>query len=405
MHSGVVETIKQELPKRLEVSHRTRRRLTRAAAALTGILLTPALAACQDTQSQETTTAEICGLHDGLYTQLPDANADRSPSDFMNDLVCSIDDTPAGESIKISTYKLHNPVIADALLRAHQRGVDVQIVMDDNKADNRIVRTLQQQLGSDTSEGSFINLCDASCLNPGKGVQHAKVIAFSHNHQTVVGSTNLSGDNLYETSGIDYATSDSAVYDTSVAFVDSLNHPASSTTTPSTVSGPLSISFSPYSDPRDEPIGELLDQVKCQPVDGQGENTQIDIAMYDITWGRRKTINRLAALASSGCDLRMIINGKDDQFQAERANIAKFLAGKGASMIYPPKDGLMVHDKLVLVAGNIDGRYQQVTTLGSQNLTGNALKTNTEATLQSHKPEDYQQALNHFNQLYEEVDE
>ena len=67
------------------------------------------------------------------------------------------------------------------------------------------------------------------------------------------------------------------------------------------------------------------------------------------------------------------------------------------------KCGLMVHDKLVLVAGNVDGNYQQVTTLGSQNLTGNALKMNTESTLQSHKPEDYQKALDHFNQLYTAV--
>lgn len=399
---------------RLRRSTERRRRPNSSALVLAGMLIAISAAGCGDVATdpampgtdvaasgtpQATTPRSdtACQLRDGLYTQIP--SGANTMSDFMHDLLCTIEDTPAGESIMISTFKIHNAAVTDALIQADQRGVSVQIVVDGKTSDDDMVRKLQQELGSDTTKSSFFFACDKSCAHPGKGVQHAKVIAFSSTKQVVVGSTNLSDDNLFGSASADYVVRDLGMYITSTSFIHSLLDPNRAAASTGTSIDGLSLSFSPYENAAQEPIGKLLRQVSCGPIDGAGDggNTKIDVAMYDMTWGRRSDVQRLGELAKNGCSVRVLINGVDDQFQPERREIARYLENRGASVIFPAKGPFIMHDKLLAVNGIIAGKKRRVTILGSQNLTRNARDVNTEATLRSDISKDYSAARKHFN--------
>src|SRR5690349_24319982 len=66
----------------------------------------------------------------------------------------------AGSSIRIAIYHFDDPGVAADLVAAHQRGVDVRIVIDYSNADTGPTNTLQAALGN------RVTLCtkDAACI-------------------------------------------------------------------------------------------------------------------------------------------------------------------------------------------------------------------------------------------------
>ncbi|WP_436699142.1 phospholipase D-like domain-containing protein [Nocardioides sp. BYT-33-1] len=87
--------------------------------------------------------------------------------------------TPPGATIRIATYNIDRRDTARLLLRAHRRGVNVQIVVNDNIV-GRVIRDLRSRLGHDRRAGSFLHICTASCRSGSPaGNLHLKVYSFS----------------------------------------------------------------------------------------------------------------------------------------------------------------------------------------------------------------------------------
>lgn len=344
------------------------------------------------------------GLQEGIYTRIPTSNNDSNA--FYRETLCSIRNE--NTSVDIATFKITNKEVADELIDAHERGVAVRIVADDKLLADPVSRSLQKTLGSDTGAESFIHLCDHSCFNPGKGVQHAKIIMFGDSGRTVLGSTNLSSDNLFNSSGVDLVTDDPNLGSASLDYMWDLVHPASRTATPGDASqdGKRTVGFSPYPSQDDDPIRRLLNRTECSL---SGEKTTVDIVFYDMTWGVRPVIERIAKLAKNGCDVRVVINGiKKDPFHHERIEIATYLGQAGAQAIHvasdKPKLGFIVHDKLVVVSDpSGDGKRKGTVLLGSQNATRGAVITNSESMVRSTDPEDVTKAAAHARALFDTV--
>lgn len=89
-------------------------------------------------------------------------------------LVQLIDATPAGAQIRGSMYEFNDQEVTDALLAAHQRGVDVKLIVDDSTlvgADggeyaNAPYQALKAGLGTNAAARSWIVVCDDRFEDP-----------------------------------------------------------------------------------------------------------------------------------------------------------------------------------------------------------------------------------------------
>ncbi|MGN6129655.1 MAG: phospholipase D-like domain-containing protein, partial [Nocardioidaceae bacterium] len=114
---------------------------------------------------------------------------------ILSHVVSSINHTPRHGTIRIAAYSFDRPDIADALIAAHKRDVDVQMVLNDNWTSKQTLR-LRRVLGEDPNRRSFVVICRASCRG-GAGNQHMKFYLFSQvgtaKDVSMIGSANLTG--------------------------------------------------------------------------------------------------------------------------------------------------------------------------------------------------------------------
>ncbi len=106
----------------------------------------------------------------------------------------AVDRAPGGSTVRLAAYSFAMPSTAQALRRAHRRGVRVQVVVDDRSAQWGSVRALRRELGTSTRRHSFVRVCDHSCRGT-TGNQHAKFVTISRSGRAadvvMVGSMNF----------------------------------------------------------------------------------------------------------------------------------------------------------------------------------------------------------------------
>ena len=106
---------------------------------------------------------------------------------IIRKILRTIDVVPRGEEIRIASWNVRSNNITAALLRAHRRGVSVQVVMDRSnwQADNpnpdaaRLADGLKA--GNAAQEGrepSWLRQCTGACRGP-HGIAHTKFFLFS----------------------------------------------------------------------------------------------------------------------------------------------------------------------------------------------------------------------------------
>ena len=236
---------------------------------------------------------------------------------IITHLVRTIESTPRNSQVRIAAYSNDRPDVVDALIDAHARGVDVQIVLNDNWTSGA-TRRLVNVLGRDTNRRSFVAICAGSCRG-GFGNQHMKFYLFSKAGQArdvvMVGSANLTGygartqwNDMYTTSAApdlrDLYTKvfEQLVRDRRVA------EPYVHRTV-----GDYENEFFPMPSmtAADDPVMHRLDAVRCAAGGGTGSNghTVIRIVMYGWVDSRGLYLaDKVADLDRSGCDVRVILS-------------------------------------------------------------------------------------------------
>jgi len=103
--------------------------------------------------------------------------------------------TRKGHTIMFATYDFDRKDLANALIRAYNRGVNVQMVLNDNFQTPQEFR-LQKLMGDDATKPSFVKFCTGSC-RAFRGNLHMKVYAFTGtggaNDVIMDSSANLTG--------------------------------------------------------------------------------------------------------------------------------------------------------------------------------------------------------------------
>lgn len=112
-------------------------------------------------------------------------------------LLDNIEHTPAGETIRIVGFSLTVGEVADALVDAHRRGVDVRVVLNGHTRRYGASRALAGGLGGDTGRRSFVVFTRHGARGDDRfGVTHQKSWSFSRTgtarYVSMIGSMNLS---------------------------------------------------------------------------------------------------------------------------------------------------------------------------------------------------------------------
>jgi phosphatidylserine/phosphatidylglycerophosphate/cardiolipin synthase-like enzyme len=315
---------------------------------------------------------------------------------ILTHIVKTIDSTPRNSQIKIAAYSNDRPDVAEALIRAHQRGVDVQLVLNDNWTSGA-TRRLVNVLGRDTNRRSFVAICAGSCRG-GFGNQHMKFYLFSRAGQTndvvMVGSANLTGygarvqwNDLYTTSNVpelrDLYTKifEQLVRDRRVAspYVHR-------------VVGDYENEFFPMPSmtAADDPVLHRLDAVRCAATSGTGRNghTVIRIVMYGWVDSRGLYLaKKVADLDRAGCDVRVILSSPGGR--VVRNLIAGGVLVKTADLNLDKDDStgfdetpfeVFTHQKYMTLSGSYRNQMSHQVWTGSENWSNLGLR-NDEVTI------------------------
>ncbi len=303
--------------------------------------------------------------------------------------------SPKGATIRIAHYSFNIKSTADLLIAAHQRGVNVQMIIDRHELTSETKR-LATELGRDEHKPSFVTTCKRSCMSSRPSVMHAKFYLFSSVGSarlvSMISSANLSKTNA-ETSWNNNHTivGDAKIYASlNQYFVDMLadhNTPNYFRTTSSGV-------YKIYLYPRAAGVNTLalldvLRHVRCTGTAkgyGSGGRTVVRVAMYSWSYPRRDIAVKLWSLHNAGCRVDVIYNSARTNRNVTKA-LLKRSTKYGTMKVYDAwKDrnhnGLperYMHHKALIINGIWFAKNNvKVTYTGSQNFTANATLDNND---------------------------
>ncbi|MEZ5184119.1 MAG: DUF5979 domain-containing protein [Candidatus Nanopelagicales bacterium] len=308
-------------------------------------------------------------------------------------LVQYLDQTPAGSEVAAAFFVTDPdyPVI-DALIRAHDRGVNVRVVLDSgdrqssatNQAADATFERLGLALGQDTSAPSFAMQCENACISKEDGsINHNKFVAMSASgdvSEVVFQSTANqrfagSGDTAWNAAVVSSGNPD--LY---ASYRDYFNDLAARRSVPDNdyhaVRPPVTYGkFTPYYFPRTDgtdSVSKGLMSVDCSP-----DATTVNVMASYFT--RPKVRNRLNDMAQAGCGVRVI--ARSDHITREFCET--LLPPVDVRIGDPPSESAVgIHGKYVTISGGFGGTANRhLVWMGSHNFTYNALVRNDETFL------------------------
>jgi phosphatidylserine/phosphatidylglycerophosphate/cardiolipin synthase-like enzyme len=269
--------------------------------------------------------ASADGPPDGVIFNRPaDAGNFREKYAIRTHVEAAFDAVPPGGTIRVAMWAINFESSAKRLIEAHERGVSVQVIIDD-RHDYLAQRQLRAALGSDRAATSFIHVCLRGCQLDRGGAMHSKFITLtqSGDKQNVVMSStaNLTGPGAtWGWNDINTWSGNEVWY---AGFVDTFErmkldqHNAD----PFRVvqQGPNTVYFFPQpgASLSEDPIARALSSVRCRgATDGAGINgrTVIRVMMFGATGPRGLYLaRRLTGLDAAGCLVQVILAKPGDK--------------------------------------------------------------------------------------------
>ncbi|WP_306323875.1 MULTISPECIES: phospholipase D-like domain-containing protein [unclassified Streptomyces] len=323
-----------------------------------------------------------------------------------------------GSTIKVAVYHVWEQTIVDALKRAKDRGVRVQIVLDSTSKTDRPENTVYSQLaalfGTSRANGSFVTLCPTgkSCLGDpkfGKSIMHNKFWLFS----AVEGATNV----------VVQTTSNSTPSAHTKFFNDALQLPNNPVLYGAysdyfddmvlkdwanwdyrTVSnGHYKAYFFPRAGTTNstDTLHSVLNNVSCTYKDaatGTTKRTVVRAAVFQIT--RQAIADKLVSLKKAGCTVQI-------EYATSDSGTWTSMHSSGAPPVRcyndprtSPTTPYIIHTKYVAIDGVYDGARNKITFTGSQNASDPALRENDEAYVKIDDDSVHDTYVQHFNKVW-----
>lgn len=307
---------------------------------------------------------------------------------ISNELVRRLDQVPAGAQVEAAFYIItpDYPVV-DALIAAHDRGASVQVVLDSGdrlaQSGNDLVdatfQRLRDELGADTSAGSFAMQCEvAACISQeDDSIQHNKFVLMSASgdQADVVFQTTSnmrtagSGDSSWNAAVVSSGNAGlfGSYRDYFADLAARLNVPGDNY---HAVRPPVTYGkFTPYYFPRTDGIdtvAQRLGSVDC------ATGPAVDVMATHLV--RTEVGQALGQMAQGGCAVRVLArtdNITPAMCQSLQAQGVVVRIGDA-----PSATKVGIHAKYLTISGGTNGEH--LVWMGSHNLTINALLRNDE---------------------------
>ncbi|MGI8899730.1 MAG: phospholipase D-like domain-containing protein [Nocardioides sp.] len=334
---------------------------------------------------------------------------------ILSHIVKTIEGTRRHSNIRIAAYSLDRPDVVDARTRAHRRGVDVQLVLNDNWT-SPATRRLTRTLGTDTDRRSFVTVCVASCRG-GAGNQHMKFYLFSKagpvKDVVMIGSSNLTGyaaktqwNDMYTVVG------KPKLRDLYTKVFEQLvrNRRLEDPSIHRTV-GVFENEFGPFPDTtkNTDPVMERLREVSCSAGSSTGTNgrTVIRVVMYGWSSDRGLYLaEKVADLSRSGCNVRVIVSSGGRKVVGTLKRGGVLVRSADLDLDYDDTTGfggtafeVFTHQKYMLLSGGFRGKQSWQVWSGSENWSGMGL-INDEVTIRIPRRTAYQRYLENFSYVW-----
>lgn len=310
-----------------------------------------------------------------------------------------IDAAPKGALITMTQYLYDQGSTTDALLRAHRRGVRVQVLVD-SRARSAALTKLRKGLGTNKSRPGFVVTCRQSCMATATSIMHAKFFLFSRTgsqlNTSMITSANPHTVNTEDSWNNLHTIANNKVLYTSLRryFTDMLADRTNLNYYRTTSSGIYKLYLYPRTVRRSSDIVllDVLNHVSCKKVTkgyGRQGRTQIRVAMLIWTAPRANIARRLWQLHDQGCLVEVITN-KARVGPTAMSILLKKSKRNGQLKVYDAwvdgnRDGVgerYVHHKVVTINGRWFGKGNtKVVYTGSQNFTGPGTARNNEVLL------------------------
>ena len=330
--------------------------------------------------------------------------------EIQRELVRSIYSAPRGTRIRIASWNIRSHTIAKALVRAHRRGVTVQVLMDRVNASAHEVdpnnpipasgdpnpdwdwMKREFRLNNDRRPGyrSWARTCVRSCRGR-SGLPHIKMAIFDQVHRThhvvIYTSANLTGAGVHAQWNDSYTRiGDTVFYWAMHRFNEmSRDRALKNPWQVASVGAGLRIGAFPWYGARTvgDPIGRVLNMVTCTGATGNAGNryghTMIRINQTALDDPRGVNIaKKLKHLWNSGCDIKILYALMGPKVRAVLAS----RSGRGPvpmQQMAQDTNGDFVYDrylhqKVMTISGNWAGDTSaNYTWNGSANMAGYTL--------------------------------
>ena len=317
---------------------------------------------------------------------------------LMDQIRGAVNNAPAGSIIRFVAYSFDYKPMADALIAAKKRGVQVRLLIDSH-TDTAQLAALRKALGTNKSKSSYIRTCKYSCMANEPSFIHSKLYLFSRTgsakYVSMISSANPAETGISRSWNNTYTlVGDKTIYD---ANVDNFNDMLPDKTNTNYYHTVQSGAYKEYFFPRagstknSDTLYNILNDVSC--IDGSGKHTSIKLTTYFWTNLRVYLAQKLTALKKAGCNVEVIYpDGSGKQNTIESKVTAELLGGNVPTYNTRPFKGLgrYVHNKEILIDGVYQGvSNQQIVYTTSQNLTMTSLRESNEVMLRIPLPDVY----------------
>jgi phosphatidylserine/phosphatidylglycerophosphate/cardiolipin synthase-like enzyme len=319
---------------------------------------------------------------------------------LMDQIIAAVNNVPSGSIIRFVAYSFDYDDMADALIAAKDRGVQVRLLIDSH-AETAEIKRLRSKLGTGTSDGSYLRTCKYSCMANKPSFIHSKLYLFSRTGGATRVAMNSSANpaetgvskswnNTYTTVG------DKTLYD---AYVDNFNDMLPDKTNTDYYHTVESGIYKEYFFPRagstkkSDTLYNILNDVSCP--------STIKLSTYFWTSARLYLADKLVALRKAGCSVEVIYpDGPGSQDTIYPEVTSALLKGKIETWNTRPNAGLYVHNKVILIDGTYQGvPGQQIVYATSQNLTMTSLRESNEVMLRIPNAGVYWAYVANFNSI------
>ncbi|WP_049574071.1 phospholipase D-like domain-containing protein [Nonomuraea sp. SBT364] len=320
------------------------------------------------------------------------------PAAIVRRLCDLVGRTPAGARIQIAHFVMSGTDgrdFADALIKAHERGVEVRVVLDGDARGKAVADQLAAALGTDTAAGSFAHVCSgpmsggtAACVGD-KG-QHNKFYLFSRTGgasdvvvQSSANLTNLNSTTYWNNAVV--LTGNRRLHQAYASYFADLAAERKTLDYDRVVrtgaaGGSVRAHFFPSAE--GDPIVEALDGVSCRG----GAPIRVGMSEWDAY--RVAIAERLAELAGQGCTVRIVAGVLDPEVEAKlRAEPRIELRTLGTGGALPGR----IHSKYLLVDGWV---YT-----GSHNYNQTSLRRNDDTLLRLRNKAVHAQYVANFDRM------